>query len=396
MALVDFGERVDAALKEIVEPPLVVEEDEPVSKAIGLMKENRAYGVIVVSKGIFVGVIDDRCLLRFDGGAETTKCAKLAKKTPVVREDSSPEEIIAGFLNSEVTVLPVVRGERVVGSVTRRQALRLLVDSPAIAGKRVADAMRSPPVTFPEDGVIAQARSVMRGNNVYRLVVVNPRGRLVGVLSSYDLALKVKPYSKKSFRETSFRPTTAQDVTGETVARVMTTAVATIHPEAPLKEAVEKMIRQGLRSLVVVREDKPVGVVSAKNVFEACLVGRPLNIFIHGLGPEDKVLKESMMEECSAFMERLKKFIRLTPDDSLEVHVKANREGFKKRFEVKSRLTVQGKVFASREPPNISEHRRNWDAHLAVRESLDELEKTVVKTVKRKPVRERFQQHRIK
>jgi len=387
---------VDALLKEIIEFPLVVEEDEVVSKAIGLMRENRAYGVIVVSKGNFVGVIDDRCLLRFEGDAESTRCAKLAKKTPVLREDSSPEEVIAGFLNSEVTVLPVVRGERVVGSMTRRQALRLLVDSPAIAGKRVADVMRSPPVTFPEEGTIAQARSVMRGNRVYRLVVVNPRGRLAGVLSSYDLALKVKPYSKKSFRETSFRPTAAEDVTGESVAGVMTTDVATIRPEAPLREAVEKMIELGLRSLVVVREDKPVGIVSAKNVFEACLVGRPLNIFVHGLDQEDRVLKESVVGECSAFMERLRKFIPLAPEDSLELHVKMAREGFKKRFEVKSRLTVQGRVFASREPPNIGEHRRNWDAHMAVRESLDELEKIVVKTVKKKPVRERFQQHRIK
>jgi len=383
-------------LKEIVEAPLLVQEDDPLSKAIGLMRENRAYGAIVVSGGDFVGVIDDRSLLRFDGDVESTKCGKIAKKTPTVSEASPPEEIIAGFINSEGTVLPVLRGERVTGSITRRNALKLLVDSPAISGKRVSEVMRSPPVTFPGDGTIAQARSTMRGNRVYRLVVVDSRGRVAGVISSYDLATKVIPYYKRTHREMSFRPTSEENVNRETVSELMTADVFKVGPESSLRDAVEKMISNNVRALVVVKGDKPVGVVSAKNVFETCLVGKPLNVFVHGLGEDEKMLKESLVEECSAFMERLRKFVRLTPDDALDLHVKASREGYKKRFEIHSRLTVQGRVFASRQPPNIDEHRGNWDAHMAVRESLDELEKIVVKTVKRKPVRKRFQESRIK
>ncbi|MCX6768161.1 MAG: CBS domain-containing protein [Candidatus Micrarchaeota archaeon] len=385
-----------AELKEIIESPLVVQEDESLSKAIGLLRENQAYGVFVVSQGRFLGVIDDRSLLKFDGDAERTKCGKLVKRTPVLSDNSSPEEVVAGFINSEATVLPLVRNERLVGSITRRNALKLLTDSPAITGKRVADVMRSPPVTFPDEGTVAQAVAAMRGNRVYRLVVTDSRGRLAGVFSSYDLAVKVKSYGGQPFRGSSFRPTAEEDVTGEKVANVMSTEVVTIRPDAPLKEAVRIMIENNLRALVVVKENKPAGIVSAKNVFEACLVGKPLNVFVHGLAPDDRIIKQSIIDEGSAFLERLRKFVPLAPQDALDMHVKTSREGYKKRFEIKSRLTVQGKVFASRAPPDIDEHRDNWDAHLAVRESLDELEKIVVKTVKRRPKRERFQQHRIK
>ena len=368
-----------AGLDDIIESPLVVDADEPLAKAIGLMGENGAYGVIVVSEGKYLGVVDDRCLLKFEGNVEKTKCGSLIKKTNGLKEDSSAEEMVADFISSDATLLPVLRDERVVGSITRRNALKLLVDAKPIAGKRVENVMSAPAITLPDEATIAQAVSLMRGKRIFRVVIVDAKGKVEGVLSSYDLAMKLKKYSKQSFTNKSFSPSKEGDLSESPVTGLMTANVVTIAEGAPLKEAVRKMIDSNLRALVVSRDGKPVGTVSAQNVFEACLVGKPLNVFVHGLAPEEKMLKESIVEEGADFMERLGKFVRLSADDSLELHVKTNREGFKKRFEVKSLLTVGGKVFASRTPPNIDEHRNNWDAHLAVRESLDELHTIVTR-----------------
>ncbi|PIZ93485.1 hypothetical protein COX84_05950, partial [Candidatus Micrarchaeota archaeon CG_4_10_14_0_2_um_filter_49_7] len=84
-------------------------------------------------------------------------------------------------------------------------------------------------------------------------------------------------------------------------------------------------------------------------------------------------------DECNTFLAKWNKTIDLAPEDSLTLHVKSKVEGKKKRFEVKSRLTIEGNVFSSRTPPNVDEHKQNWDLHLAVRESLQELAKIIKK-----------------
>ncbi|NYZ75285.1 CBS domain-containing protein [Candidatus Micrarchaeota archaeon] len=368
------------AVSDLMEETTVVEAGTDVAKAISLAAKepNILHFAVVENNGAYAGMVDDRVLRDFTG-EPSVKVGKLVAHPQTVEPSTSDEEVIAYFLNSDSKVLPVLKNKQVIGVVTRWGALKAVAASDVIKGKKVSDFMRRRVVNVNETTTIGQTRKLLKDTGVFRVVVLDEKGRMSGIVSTYDLAVKVSAHLAKNARQSTFEPTSLERVGSEPVRSIMTTDVATVNENDSLANAVRQMIDRRIMGLVVSKENKPIGMLAAKDVMTACLVQKPAPIQIMGLADEEKVMKQSLFDECNAFLQKLSKTIELSPEDVLTLHVKSNVEGKKKRFEVKSRLTVKGKVFSSRQPPNIDEHRQNWDLHLATRESLDELEKIVKK-----------------
>lgn len=368
------------AVSDLMEETTVVEAGTDVAKAISLAAKepNILHFAVVENNGAYAGMVDDRVLRDFTG-EPSVKVGKLVAHPQTVEPSTSDEEVIAYFLNSDSKVLPVLKNNQVIGVVTRWGALKAVAASDVIKGKKVSDFMRRRVVNVNETTTIGQTRKLLKDTGVFRVVVLDEKGRMSGIVSTYDLAVKVSAHLAKNARQSTFEPTSLERVGSEPVRSIMTTDVATVNENDSLANAIRQMIDRRIMGLVVAKENKPIGMLAAKDVMTACLVQKPAPIQIMGLADEEKVMKQSLFDECNAFLQKLSKTIELSPEDVLTLHVKSNVEGKKKRFEVKSRLTVKGKVFSSRQPPNIDEHRQNWDLHLATRESLDELEKIVKK-----------------
>jgi len=368
------------AVSDLMEETTVVEAGTDVAKAISLAAKepNILHFAVVENNGAYAGMVDDRVLRDFTG-EPSVKVGKLVAHPQTVEPSTSDEEVIAYFLNSDSKVLPVLKNNQVIGVVTRWGALKAVAASDVIKGKKVSDFMRRRVVNVNETTTIGQTRKLLKDTGVFRVVVLDEKGRMSGIVSTYDLAVKVSAHLAKNARQSTFEPTSLERVGSEPVRSIMTTDVATVNENDSLANAIRQMIDRRIMGLVVAKENKPIGMLAAKDVMTACLVQKPAPIQIMGLADEEKVMKQSLFDECNVFLQKLSKTIELSPEDVLTLHVKSNVEGKKKRFEVKSRLTVKGKVFSSRQPPNIDEHRQNWDLHLATRESLDELEKIVKK-----------------
>jgi CBS domain-containing protein len=383
------------SIDNLVEKASVLDEREPVSKAIALLKDkSKPANIVVSSGGKYYGVIDDRTLQNFMDDAEVTKCLRVAKQAPKLAPTSSVDEIVSDFLNSDSKILPLIDGDEIVGVVTRKGALRLLLSSQAIKGRRVSELMTSPAVTVPESATIAQARAAMRSSKLHRLVVVDKHGRISGLVSTYDISVRVKPYEKKKFRDATFRPSNALGVEQEPVSSVMTPEVLTIHKDASVGEAVEKMLANNVAALAVEESGKPTGVLSERDVFGACVSVPPEPVTISGLDEKDSMLKTAIYDECAAFVERLKKsfdvgFLTVT-------FKKASEGGFRHRYQVRARVFVNAHAYSAKEPEQ-SGHRELWDAHLAVKEVLGELRKIVEKNERRDNyVGKPFEFHRVR
>jgi len=368
------------AVSDLMEETTIVEAGTDVAKAISMASKepNILHFAVVENNGSYAGMVDDRVLRDFTG-EPSVKVGKLVAHPQTLAPDASDEEIIACFLNSDSKVLPVLKNSRVIGVVTRWGALKAIVGSEAVKGKKVSEFMSRRVVNINETTTIGQARKLLKDTGVFRVVVLDEKGRMTGVVSTYDLAVKVSAHLAKTARQSTFEPTSLERVGSEPVRSIMTTDVATVDENDSLSNAMRQMIDCRTMGLVVAKEGKPIGMLAAKDVMTACLVQKPAPIQIIGLKDDEKAMKQSLFDECNAFLQKLGKTAELSPEDTLTLHVKSNVEGKKKRFEVKSRLTVDGKVFSSRQPPNIDEHRQNWDLHLATRESLDELEKIIKK-----------------
>jgi len=122
-------------------------------------------------------------------------------------EDVSSADIVATLVERGVTGVPIVDGyEVIVGIVTWTDVLRNIdfreegrdrgqdrQPSWRHAGHRAVDLMNAVPVTIGPDATLAAADRAMRRRSVSRLLVVDRRNRLLGIVTRRDL---LKPFSR--------------------------------------------------------------------------------------------------------------------------------------------------------------------------------------------------------
>jgi CBS domain-containing protein len=105
---------------------------------------------------------------------------------------ATPEETLlaaAQRMQKEgIGLLVVTQGERLAGVLTDRDiALHVAAGGHDAAGARIADAMSRSPVSVGAAAPLEEAIGVMRGRGLRRLPVVDPEGRVAGVVSTDDL-----------------------------------------------------------------------------------------------------------------------------------------------------------------------------------------------------------------
>lgn len=118
---------------------------------------------------------------------------------------------------------------------------------------RVRFAMTSPVVSVIANAMIEDALNLMLNNHVSGLPVLDPDGRLVGVITEYDV---LRFYRESDAVYHPFQP----------CREFMTTAIVTIEPDASLDEATTALLQTSVRRLLVIENDQLVGVLSRRDI----------------------------------------------------------------------------------------------------------------------------------
>jgi acetoin utilization protein AcuB len=121
---------------------------------------------------------------------------------------------------------------------------------------RVRDLMTRRPVTITPETPIGPALAVMREQEIRHLPVVEPDGRLVGIVTDRDLR-QASLARLHALRERD-RDLTVQDV--------MTWAVITTGPDVPVAHAVAAMYERRIGSLPVVEQGRLVGILTEQDL----------------------------------------------------------------------------------------------------------------------------------
>ena len=117
---------------------------------------------------------------------------------------------------------------------------------------RVFEIMSEPVHIVKQNLTVADARALMRQNNVHHLLVADDAGP-VGVISARDAPAPLQ--SARLF-----------------VSDVMSTPVVTIEPEAPVSKAANIMRGRSIGSLIVKKGERVVGIVTVSDLLD--LIGR--------------------------------------------------------------------------------------------------------------------------
>ncbi|MCK4492155.1 MAG: CBS domain-containing protein [Candidatus Altiarchaeales archaeon] len=110
----------------------------------------------------------------------------------------------------------------------------------------VRDIMSTDVITITPDELIVNAAEKMLDYRIHALVVVEDK-KPVGIITTYDLGLVL---TIRKFDEAT------------PVGKLMVTDLITVHPDDPLLNVLEKVIGYNIRRLIVVQDDKLVGIVS--------------------------------------------------------------------------------------------------------------------------------------
>ena len=131
---------------------------------------------------------------------------------------------------------------------------------------RVVDLMRTDVVTLREDEVVREAIERLVDTHVTGVPVLDPHGRMVGVLSATDILGALAERRSDTERNVLLEDTTVRDL--------MTPRPETIEPGANIREAAQRMLYLNIHRLFVEQDDRVIGVISQGDLVQALATAR--------------------------------------------------------------------------------------------------------------------------
>jgi CBS domain-containing protein len=125
----------------------------------------------------------------------------------------------------------------------------------------VSELMRTDLKVVEPDATIEDTVIILADGHVSALPVVDPRGRLIGVVSTTDVLQAEADCETAADRERLFENTTVREI--------MTSRPITVLPDTEVREAALQMLYLDIHRVFVEDEGKLVGVLSQSDVVRA-------------------------------------------------------------------------------------------------------------------------------
>jgi CBS domain-containing protein len=113
--------------------------------------------------------------------------------------------------------------------------------------RTVEEIMTTNPRTVNVDDPVRQAAQVMRENDIGDVIVVED-GQVIGIVTDRDIAVRAVAEGREA--------------ESATVGDIATTGIQAIEPDASVDDALRMMREHDIRRLPVVKNGRPVGIIS--------------------------------------------------------------------------------------------------------------------------------------
>ncbi len=298
---------------------------------------DRLGAVIITNSGEYAGIVDQRAIARKGSLKLEDKyaCGKFAKKVPIVTDSTSITDAMGYFYTSSSKALPYMKGSKIIGIVKRRDMLKAALSMHMLSKAKASQIMASPVISIESSSNMAQAQKLMQDNSIHRLVVLE-NGKLYGLLTHKDI-VRYGARSEGGSRRQRVSTTPAQIRVGDICSR----SPNSIEHDESVESGIRQLVTKDVSSLVVVRNGRPVGMLSVRDVIERVVQSGGKveeKILISGLTPKTEEYREELHDSLSSLAERLDKFAKIDVEFvSLNVKdIKSNT------YEMKARVGLAG------------------------------------------------------
>jgi len=342
--------------------PITVSNREKVSSILNMI-DKTDYPIVVLHGKKYYGVIDARTIRQHSNIDFTkTKTGTIAERAPRLMVGESLDDVVKKFAGCRFKALPVIdENNKVIGMISLHALIKSLVDMNLVPSKKVAEVMSSPVISVHINSTIAQTITSMKLKGLRRMVVVDDKGFLKGIISIKDILEFAKSpkerhpmisSQKYSFRTLSIEP-------------MVNVNVETITASSSLKEAALYMYKKKLASLIIVERRKPIGIITLRDLLNTYLISREVQkINISGLTGFDKNYYQDIFDMASKYYNKLNKRFSI---QNLSLHI--TKHGY--------RYTVHARVMFPKKSIVVSDFA--WDLTEAVFKTLESLRTAILR-----------------
>ena len=347
---------------------LLGEPDETLAQAISRITRTHDAIFVFDDTKKFLGVINPYYTIFKSNFPPETKLAHCIFHPPIIAPDTTLWDIATLMAESKLYYLPVMQNNTFHGIVTINRLLRSIRDDSRLL-QRMKLEMRKNVITIDEDAMLKDAYSAMRDSQVSRLPIVNANGRLVGMVSRYDIREAfTKPKQKPRFLS---RIGEKEPFMNHSINKYSKKLVITVKASATPLDIINTMVRKNIGSVIV--QDaryRPVGLISTYDVLKAIASLRPKRGTLLDVNtPDDFVERVRLDEMLSRFTEKIAKYTQIKTL-SLTLRSKKNAAGKASRYEVHAKLNkTSGGAITSRA--------EEYEWKKAVHEVLERIQKQV-------------------
>jgi CBS domain-containing protein len=312
-------------VKEIYQESFeAIEETATLSKAIEHCESRRIPALLVTdNKGSVSGVLSRRWLSRTTLDPSSTRVAKLSRSAPVVQEHDSISEAARLMVENRVMQLPVYAGKKLRGVITNEDIIQGAMDN-EFGSRTVREVMTADPMTVRPEDSIGTVVHLFRNQGFSHAPVVE-RDRLEGIVSVQDITDIAFRHKDRQTR--GERAGNKESISSISIKSIMSAPVFAVRPGDTLEHAYSRMKEKDITSLVVVENERPVGIVTKADLLEPIAQGaiesRQITLQF-AVKPDVRISEEerkAMMRDFESLIKKYKKTIGL---GSLFVYMKTH------------------------------------------------------------------------
>ncbi len=319
-------------------PTLSVEDSVP--KAINLMHTHSIKQIPVVDlDNKYSGMIYYKDFININFQSTSKIKHFLSNDAHILKLTDDLQLCINYIINTGKTGLPVVDNKKFVGLVIDKD----LVLNVELDNLKVNDIMSSP-IVIDENSTLDNALSLMRKNNVSRLPVVNNNHFTIGVISLLDILKIFSIHNEKGSP-------------GSVLVKDLVRTGLTIESGSIIKNNLDKF--KNSDELIVVSNNKPVGIITSKDILETSLPKKTDSI-IYTANFDDEGIRNEIIQKMEKFVKKTEGI--LNDIQSVVIYF----EKHKSLCSIRTRLITKTQV--------IHTHSDDYDPLRAFKSVLEKLE----------------------
>lgn len=262
-----------------------VDVKDTIAVLLGALKKAKERYALIFEGKKYLGVITKRTILTERIDINQTKVANIAKRrsnakgsiyVPTLEPDTDDKTICKLMAAANTHILPVIQDGKVIGVVKAEDVLMEMAPILRTSCEKIA----KKPMTATPDTKISKAFEILTKNHIDHLPIVDGQGALTGIISVSDLMENTELFAENRQRIPKAASHQGGKKTGYGRGEkthpynlpiqnyVGAKILCSAPPGTQVKDAIEIMTRNNVGSIVLVNGNKPVGIVTYKDLLQ--------------------------------------------------------------------------------------------------------------------------------